>query len=306
MTRVELLLSISLVLSVMILVLQVMNNTRIATNAGYKHLDSDLPKAAVTATVKAADKPAEKAAVNQVGVQPTLPPPQAPQQPAMPSGALIVRAPGMARWQITFTSQSTTAPGESSAPPQGKDAPRPAPEIKQINVTKTGNTYYREVVMDDGSGIDAWWVGGAQVTMVKGRPELWFGQGGGDRYYVSYSDSDFPEFNWAGVKTYDGLEKVGDRVFIVFKNQIPRLDEEVLRRLPPAALEDATKDTLEAKLWVDLGTRLPARFATAEKKETVTYLPEPSGPIVVPPAVQSQLAAMEKMNEDANKHSPRP
>jgi len=60
-----------------------------------------------------------------------------------------------------------------------------------------------------------------------------------------------------------------------------------LRGLRPEDLANAIKDTLEAKLWVDLQTRLPAKFATAEKKETVTYLPEPSGPIIVPPAVQS-------------------
>jgi len=231
---------------------------------------------------------------------------EAVERAPLPSGALMARAPGMARWRITFTSQAAPAPSQAAAPSQGKGAPRPAPEIRQINVTKTGNSYYREVVMDDGSGVDAWLVRGAQVTKVKGRSELWFGQGGGDGYGISYSDSDFPEFNWATARTYDGLEKVGDRVFIVFKKQVPRLDEEVLRHLPSAALANAMQDSLEAKLWVDLQTRLPVQFATSEKKETVTYLPEPSGPIVAPPAVQSQLAALEKMNEDANKHSPHP
>ena len=224
----------------------------------------------------------------------------------LPSGALLVRAPSLARWQITSSSESapSASPAAASSLPQ-PSLPRAA-EVRQITVTKSGMAYYREVLFDDSSELDEWWVAGVQVTQKKGHPGLLVSHQTGDLFYMNFVSSDFPEFDWIGPKTYIGIQKLGGRKCLVFKSQIQRVPEVAMRGMSPEELMSAQKDLQPVMAWIDLETRLPLQFATEGKKETYTFLLPSSGPLVLPSAVEKEIIALAAIKAQANRRAPHP
>lgn len=197
----------------------------------------------------------------------------------LPNGPLVRRAPDFSKWQIDFYyTRASDKGGKASAPaPNLKDPAVLAnmTQPKQLTVTRTKPLWHAVLLLANGSRRESWFDGAYRYEVHPENhsvvPIAQFNPGYNPAF-LDYSSSDFPDIDWVSPQTYLGTQS--GTIYWVFKQ--------------------GDDDTMA---WIDLTTRLPARWQNANEIRVFKFLPPPTEPLQLPPDVAALSAGLKRLQE---------
>ncbi len=224
---------------------------------------------------------------------------------------MLNRAPEFSRWLI-----KTEEPGPRDKSQKSKKSLKGRrEEARETTVTKTGPIIHEASVDDQRITTDKWCKGKFQITTrpdwkeplvsIEGKPE--------GPAYIDYSHSDFPDFDWISEKNYAGIEKVSDRVCLVFKQEISELPGpeskeavEPSRDTPADPASSNRKESTSLVAYIDYYSRLPVSVSEGDEKRSYQFEVPPETMLTIPENVQAVMNAWEKRIEELSRSPARP
>jgi len=223
-----------------------------------------------------------------------LPAQQSPQPssplPPLPPGPLIqLRAADQSQWTVKITQNSpgTKASSETSTP---DDTATKAKSYfgSQLTISKSEKIIRRQTVDEKGQPWDTWCFPDVQITIRPDGQHVIVQTGPADSkvinpFFVNYSHSDFPGFQWISLKSYAGIQSFQGSPCIVFKDH--------------AAIY-LGGDATDVTAYIDLKTRYPVSLVGETQTTSYQFQPALSEPLSIPPIVQQVQDSRQKATAD--------
>jgi len=226
----------------------------------------------------------------------------------LPPGPLIQeRAPKMARWLITLVVGKAKAPESPSAAGQKGAAPK-LPWASKVAVTKTDEIIREETLDEKGQTWSAWCLPGLQITVWPDGKSWFVQQAQANRdpnvpvaMFTDYSKSDFPGFEWISEKNYTGIQKVGSKTCLVFRDVSALMSPEELKQMSPG--DEGSNPTISVVASIDVETRLPVALTRGNEAHTYEFIAPPEQKLTFPPIVESLIENRDKNVQSVTRKS---
>jgi hypothetical protein len=174
-------------------------------------------------------------------------------------------------------------------------------------VIKTGTAYYRREISDNGDALLQWCLDGIELTGKSDKGPFLFSDGNDSSIFeLSYRGSDFPDIAWVGPDNYAGVDVVGGVKCLLFKKQMPRIKESLIKRMTARTQDAALKDTLETTVWINSETRLPVQETMPGQRLIYKFLAAPNEQLTIPPAAAQEMQAWRAQKAVMNRPWPTP
>jgi len=216
----------------------------------------------------------------------------APIEPLPPGPLIQERAPRMSRWLITLVVAKQKGAASSASSEKGT-APT-LPWASKVAVTKTEDVIREETLDEKGQTWSAWCLPGLQITVWPDGKSWFVQQAQADRdpnvpvaMFTDYSKSDFPGFEWISEKNYAGIQKVGSKTCLIFRDTMVLMTPEELKQ---AALGgDGASPTISVVASIDVETRLPVALTRGSEAHTYEFIAPPEQKLAFPTIVQNLI-----------------
>lgn len=202
------------------------------------------------------------------------------EQRPLPSGPLLVRAPALSAWTVTYSYPMPKKTDNADA------ATATAPvRLLTLIVRKSTKLYFERKTFTDGATRESWRLGDTQINLVPDSHKLdifepsSFGRtASGDlladpSVYTDYSRTDFQGLEWVSAQAYVGVAQRQGRDCLVFAQE---------------ALASSATEARPTFAYIDLQTRLPVAQEGPSAVIRYSFDPSPTMP-VLPPDIQRFL-----------------
>ncbi len=219
----------------------------------------------------------------------------------LPKGPLPAKAPNFAKWSVTITEGG----GESQKSSSSTDSDQTKGQTNKaqqtvMSVIKTLPIRFVGIASSkDGNSI-IWCLGEYQIQQNKysETPTLCSKS---SESYIDFNNSDFPELGWISEKNYVGAQKIGERTYLFFQDQLVDTSNGVIPSLGSSqrVQQNASMTNnsipmpgkIEAMAYLDAETRLPVSMKKGSKTYLYKFDQAPTTPLTPPANIKSIVTA---------------